>query len=188
MLCYIDNDFSSVGRCWKSVDVPIACLELDGQIASAPAPKEWAWELSSVESALSPSCGDDPFCGFNRGFGLAIGPRLFGQKKRWRAWIRRTCRTNPLLASPTFSFGFRRGDFANSGGLKRGNKIIRASDMNSLNLNSNSYGHFGPKIRIKNKVIGAFNTDSLNLNKCGHFRSKIRIIKKFPEFITVDSA
>ena len=60
--------------------------------------------------------------------------------------------------------------------------------MNSLNLNSNSYGHFGPKIRIKNKVIGVFNTDSLNLNKCGHFRSKIRIIKKFPEFITVNSA
>ena len=36
MLCYIDNDFSSVGRCQKSVDVLIACLELDGQIASAP--------------------------------------------------------------------------------------------------------------------------------------------------------
>jgi hypothetical protein len=55
------------------------------------------------------------------------------------------------------------------------NQIIQASDMNSLNLNLKSCGHFGPKVRIKNKVIGAINTDPLNLNSCGHFGPKIRI-------------
>ena len=58
--------------------------------------------------------------------------------------------------------------------------------MNSLNLNLNSCGHFGPKIRIKNKVIGAINTDPLNLNSCGHFGPKIRIKNKIIVVIGIE--